>query len=169
MDTIRRSTPNHKLSIIALDAKEQARRVHAAIARRAFELFEKSGSGGHEQQDWRQAESALLRPICVGRLSLDDSFWISTDTAPFKEDTVNIWIAPRRLTICGEPRVINKEPISIKSYSQPREGEMIFRVVELPVEIDPKNVTGKFRGRFLEILLKKAQAKPEPAARAAAA
>ncbi|MGB8476529.1 MAG: Hsp20/alpha crystallin family protein [Candidatus Acidiferrum sp.] len=139
-----------------------------AIARRAFELFESHGSGAHEREDWRQAESALLRPICVGRMSVDDSFWISTDTAPFKENTVNIWVAPRRLTICGQPGV-KKEATSLRPPSPQAEEEMLFRVVELPVEIDPSNVTGKFRGRFLEILLKKAHPKPEHAASATAA
>jgi hypothetical protein len=48
-------------------------------------------------------------------------------------------------------------------------GEMIFQALDLPAEIDPSHVTAKINGWSLEILLRKAQAKPKPEARAAAA
>jgi hypothetical protein len=96
------SRAGEKLNIVALNADEQERRIHAAIARRAYEIFENRDSGTHEKDDWRQAESAILRPLCVGRMSVDDSIWLSMDAIHFQEGTINIWVAPQRLTICGK-------------------------------------------------------------------
>ena len=162
------SRASEKLNIVAVDADEQGRRIHAAIARRAYEIFENRGSGAHEQEDWRQAESALLRPLCLGRMSVDDSFWVSADATNFQEGTINIWVAPRRLTICGKLGPKKQAAKLISSSLAPQE-EIMFREVELPVEVDPSNVTAKIQGKFLEILLRKAQGKPEQNVKAAAA
>ena len=162
------SRTGEKISIIVVDADEQARRIHAAIARRAFEIFEKSGSGTHQQEDWRQAESALLRPLCVGRMSLDDSLFVSMDACYFQEGTIQVWVAPRRLTVCGKPRAKGQENKSTATTTPLRE-DLMFREVGLPVEVDPSNVAARFKGQSLEILLKKAQVKQEQAVRAAAA
>ncbi|MGC1414500.1 MAG: Hsp20/alpha crystallin family protein [Candidatus Acidiferrum sp.] len=162
------SRTGEKINVIAVDADEQARRIHTAIARRAFEIFEKSRSGTHQQEDWRQAESALLRPLCVGRMSLDDSLWVSMDACHFQEGTIEIWVAPRRLTVCGKPRSKGQEAISA-STTAPLHEDLMFREVGLPVEVDPSNVAARFKGQSLEILLKKVQVKQEQAVRAAAA
>jgi Protein of unknown function (DUF2934) len=162
------SRAGEKLSIIPLDAHEQERRIHAAIARRAYEIFVNRGSGTHEQEDWRQAESALLRPLCLGRTSLDDSLWLSMDATHFEKGTISIWVALRRLTICGKPRARKHTTTVAPNSSQPHE-ELMFREVGLPVAVDPLKVTARFKGQFLEILLRKAQAKPNQAVKAAAA
>ena len=47
--------------------------------------------------------------------------------------------------------------------------EMIFRVMDLPVEIDPPGTTVKLIGSSIEILLKKAKTEPEQKVQAAAA
>ncbi len=164
----KRSRATENIGIAAVDAEEQARRIHAAIARRAYEIFENRGSGLHEQEDWRQAESALLQPFCVGRMSLDDSLWVSMDGTHFQEGTINLWVAPRRLTVCGKPRAKRQAASLLPRNSHPEE-DLVFREVALPIEIDPANVRARFNGRALEILLRKAQAKPKVAVRAAAA
>lgn len=164
----RHSRSGEEVIISAVDANEQGRRIHAAIARRAYELFVNRGSGPHEQEDWRQAELALLRPFCLGRMSLDDSLWLSMDATHFQEGTISIWVAPKRLTICGKPRS-NGQAIPPAASSLQMQEEMMFREVALPVEVDPSNVTAKFNGQSLEILLKKAQAERGQTANAAAA
>jgi len=150
-----------------MDADEQTRRTQAAVARRAYEIFESRGSASwHELEDWRAAESELVRPLSCGRIMLGDNLWISADTALFREGTIDIWVAPRRLTICGEPRTKGKESAPVQAGSN-SEGERIFRVTDLPFAIDPFKVTAKLRGRFLEVLLGQAQEKPQPATTAA--
>ena len=46
---------------------------------------------------------------------------------------------------------------------------MIFRLMDLPVEIDPPGTTVKLTGSSIEILLKKAKTEPEQKVQAAAA
>jgi HSP20 family molecular chaperone IbpA len=164
----KRSRAGEKLNIVAMDANEQTRRIHAAIARRAYEIFENRGSGAHEQEDWRQAESELVMPLICGRTTLGDNLWVGSDAAPFQDGTINIWVAPRRLTICGKPHVKRRATAMMESSSR-REEEMIFRIIGLPVEVDPSRVTAGLNGTSVEIFLRKTQAKLEQEARAAAA
>ena len=148
--------------IVAVDASEQTRRVQEAVARRAYEIFESRGCASwHELEDWRQAEAEVVRPSCFGPMSVDGALWMGTDAAIFEEGTLEIWVAPRQLTICGKP-CAGKEGTDTKRSGSDRDGEMIFHVIDLTCEIDPSRVTAKIDGPSLEILLRKAIAEPEP-------
>ena len=154
--THKHSRTGEKLKLTPLDANEQARRVQEAVARRAYEIFERRGGAAwHELEDWRQAESELVPPCCGGKMTLNGSLWLGTDASTFEEGTIEIWIAPRHITICGKPR-IEKE----RAASGERRAEMIYHAVDLPLEVDPSGVTATFHGPSLEIVLRKAQAKP---------
>jgi hypothetical protein len=156
-----------KLAIIAAD--EQTRRTQEAVARRAYAIFASRGCAPrHELEDWRQAECELVSPFCCGRMTVGDSLWVGADAAAFQEGTIEIWVAPRKITICGKPRV--EKVGAHRKHSEPRPGgEMIFHVLDLSVEVDPSHVTAKFNGPSLEILLRTMQAKPQQEAQAAAA
>lgn len=163
------SKAGEKPEIIVVDANEQARRVQEAIARRAYEIFERRGSASwHELEDWGKAEAELVSPLCCGRMTVGDNLWIGTDAAVFQEGTTEIWVAPRKVTICGKPRcdrvIALRENIGIRP-----DGGLVFHVLDLPIEIDPSHVTAKFNGPSLEILLRKVQARPQQQAQAAAA
>lgn len=98
------SKAGEKPKIVAVDANEQARRVQEAVARRAYQIFERRGSASwHELEDWREAEAELVRPCCSGRMNVDGTLWMGTDAAVFERGTIEIWVAPHRLTICGKP------------------------------------------------------------------
>jgi hypothetical protein len=151
-----------KLKVVAVDASEQTRRVQEAVARRAYEIFEsRSSASWHELEDWRQAESELVRACCSGQMGLDGTVWVGTDAAVFEGGTIEIWVAPRQLTICGRPGVAKEDPATKRSGSCP-DKEMIFHVLDLSCEVDPSRVTAKINGSSLEILLRKADAGPEP-------
>jgi HSP20 family molecular chaperone IbpA len=161
------SRAQEKLRVVAVTASEQTRRVQEAVARRAYEIFESRGSAPwHELEDWRQAESELVRPRCSGQMNLNGALWIGTDAAIFEEGTIEIWVAPRHLTICGKPRVDKSDARRKHSGSHPSR-EMVFDAFDLPVEIDPSHVTAKFNGWSLEILLGKAPSKGQQQAAAA--
>jgi hypothetical protein len=163
------SRAGEKLKVVAVNANEQTRRVQEALARRAYEIFDSRGSASwHELEDWRQAESELVRSRCFGQMSLNGALWVGADAGIFEEGTIEIWVAPRQLTICGKPRVDQVDSHRKHIVSHPG-GEMIFHALDLPVEVDPSHVTTTFNGPSLEILLRKAQAKPKQEARAAAA
>ena len=163
------SRAQEKPRVVAVTASAQTQRVEEAVARRAYEIFESRGSAPwHELEDWRQAESELVRPRCSGQVNLNGALWIGTDAAIFEEGTTEIWVAPRHLTICGKPRV-DKSDARRKHIGSHPSRETVFHAFDLPVEIDPSHVTAKFNGWSLEILLKKAIGKPNEKARAAAA
>ena len=157
------SRAGEKIKILAVDASEQTRRVQEVVARRAYEIFESRGSAsGHDVEDWRQAQSELVRPCFSGRMSVDSTLWIGTDVGVFEEGTIEIWVAPHQLTICGKPRVEKEAAAATTegSGAYPH-GEIVFHVCNPTCEIDPSSVTAKINGTSLEIFLTKADAKRE--------
>jgi HSP20 family molecular chaperone IbpA len=148
-----------------IDGNEQMRRMQEAVAHRAHAIFESRGSRSwHELQYWSQAESELVRPLNCGRTTVGDRLWIGTDARIFEQGTIEIWVAPRKITICGEPRS-DKDVQGIGP--RPRE-ERIFRVLDLCLDVDPFHMTAKLHGPSLEILVNKAQAKSRQEAQAVA-
>ena len=143
--------------IVAVDAFEQTRRVQEAIGHRAFEIFESRGSiPGHELEDWRQAETELTGARCSGQIKRDGSLWVNAGAALFQPDTTEIWVSPRKLTICGKPHVLRSSSV-VRQEGPCRKGEMIFHVIDLACEVDPSRVTAKFDdAASLEIVLEKA-------------
>ncbi len=145
--------------IFAIDAFEQARRVQDAVGQRAFEIFESRGSlPGHELEDWRQAEVELTSARCSGQMKLDGSLWVNADAALFEPGSIEIWVAPRKLTICGKARVLRASSGAGREVPGDK-AEMTFHVIDLTCEIDPSRVTAKFdNAASLEIVLGKAEA-----------
>jgi HSP20 family molecular chaperone IbpA len=164
----KRAKNGERVKLTIIDGNEQMRRMQEAVAHRAYAIFESRGSGSwRELEDWRQAESELVRPLCCGRMTNGDSLWIGTDARIFEQGTIEIWVAPRKITICGKPRADKAD--ANRKLTRPCSGpEMIFRVLDLSVDIDPSQVTVKFSGPSLEILARKAQGKRQEARTAAA-
>lgn len=153
------SRAGEKIKVLAVDASEQTRRVAEVVARRAYEIFESRGSvSGHEVEDWSHAQSELVRPCFSGRMSVDSTLWIGTDVGLFEEGTIEIWVAPHQLTICGKPRAAAATTEGSGAYPH---GGTVFHVCNPTCEIDPSRVTAKINGASLEIFLRKADAKRE--------
>ena len=155
-----------RVKVTIIEANEQERRMQEAAAHRAYAIFESRGSGSwHELQDWGQAESEMIRPLSCGRTTVGDKLWIGTDARIFEQGAIEIWVAPRKITICGKPR-----PDKDAQGIGPRSGEeRIFRVLDLCIDVDPSHLTAKLHGPSLEILVRKARAKPRQEAQAAVA
>ncbi|HYL62675.1 MAG TPA: DUF2934 domain-containing protein [Candidatus Methylomirabilis sp.] len=167
MNPIRRASTASTVGIISVNSVEQARRIDQAIARRAYEIFERRGGmGWHELEDWRDAESEVRSKLCVGLTSSDDSLLVSCNVARFEDHSVGIWVAPKQMTICG--KLIGRNERRDKQDLQPYQG-VAFRVVALPVEIDPCRVVANLRHTFLEIRLPMIHPKYEERNRALAA
>lgn len=152
-----------KVKVVPVNATEQARRIQQAIARRAYQIFERRGGAGwHELEDWHKAESEILLPSCCGQMKSNGKLWIGTNASSFETGTIEIWVAPRRLTFCGNPSV-GKIHAPFKE-SRP---EMVYRVVDLPLEVETEGVVARFHGPSLELVLRQAQPKPASAMAAA--
>jgi Protein of unknown function (DUF2934) len=54
------------------DVDRRAKEIHEMIARRAYAIYEGRGHVcGHEIEDWLQAESEVVSPVCVGCMELN--------------------------------------------------------------------------------------------------
>jgi HSP20 family molecular chaperone IbpA len=154
------------IAVTTVNATEQARRIDETIAHRAYEIFERRGGmGWHELEDWRQAESDVRSKLCFGLTSSEDSLFVGCDVAGFEEGSVEVWVAPRQMTICGKP--FGPKEQTAKSETHPYRG-VVFRVVSLPVEVEPGRVLISLERNFLEIHLSTVHSKQESHVRAQA-
>lgn len=153
------SDPLPAVKTVAVAPAEQTRRIHAAIARRAYEIYEQRGPlGWHELEDWRQAEAEVRSKLCFGLTTRDHTILIGTDVAGFEPGTVELWVSPSQITLCGQAHRHEAHTTKARSCVDER---IVFREIALPYEIDPAGVDAKIRGRFLEIKLP--QARPQEA------
>ena len=87
-----------------VDPNGHGKRIREAIAGRAYEIFETRGcSPGHEIEDWRRAESEIVRPLGCGFTMWDEKISLNTDCSVFDEGIVEVCVEPRRLSVCGRP------------------------------------------------------------------
>jgi hypothetical protein len=151
-----------------VDAPEQMSRIQSAVAQRAYEIFQRRGAiPGHDLEDWQQAEAELLNRASYGLITLDHVIEIGTDISWFEPGTVELWVAPRRVTICGKLRTKNKR--FFKAPNIP--SGPVFDEIQLPAEIDSSRVETRLRGRSffdLEIQLPKVHSLAAPKRAAAA-
>jgi HSP20 family molecular chaperone IbpA len=139
------------IPVITISAEEQTRRVEAAIAKRAYQIFEKRGGmAWHELEDWRQAERELHGSICCSRTTENHTIIIGTDPGGFAPGSLEIWVAPTRVTLSGDwhPR----HPHHVAAGVHPPL-QHIFRSIELPCPVDPAGAQAYVRNQFLEIKL----------------
>ena len=155
----RMSRIGEKMTVVAMGSAEQKKRVRDAVARRAYEIFKRRGGmGRHQAEDCRQAETELLEPFCGGEMPVNEGIWFGTDPAAFEKGTIEIWVAPRQMTICGKRRA---EADASRPSALSQADLRTYRVVSLPAEVDPTKVTTKIKGptASLEIVLFSAKRK----------
>jgi len=144
----RHARDGETVRIVAVTSDEQTSRIHAAIARRAYEIYRLHGSNvRNELEDWRTAERELLCKLCFGRTTFGQKLWIGTDASRFCEGTIGIWVAAHQLTVFGTPYTGTAKP---GDKGKPVV-DTIFRVIPLDHEIDPVTVGARIRGTALEI------------------
>lgn len=150
MTGVKQIRVEHEVRVVPVGALEQERRVNEAIGRRAYELFEARGCASwHELDDWRRAESQVRCKMCFGLTEGENRILIGCDLNRFEEGTVEIWVAPRRITICGKPlERVAISPAPCADYKGP-----VFREIELKTEINPEEVAVDRKHRLLEIKL----------------
>lgn len=139
---------DEKFKISVVTAKDQPTRVEGTVARHAF--LEAACALGHEVESWRRAKSELVRPLCHGQMIRDDDIWVETNTGEFGEGTLEILVSPRHITICGKPRSSRIGEMTEGKDSRGK-NEIVFRILELPADVEPSAVTAKLNGPMLEI------------------
>jgi HSP20 family molecular chaperone IbpA len=147
--------------IVVVSAKDQMARIQGVITHDAL-----SGTAGsnpdHKLETWRDAKSELVRELRYGMMIRDEDIRVETDTEEFKKGTVEIWVSPRYVTICGEPRSWRTGKV-VEGCGSKKKCKILFRALDLPVDVEPSGVTAKLSGPILEIYFRKAHGKKDGA------
>jgi HSP20 family molecular chaperone IbpA len=140
----------------ALDSYEEfIQEIHRQITRRAYELFESSGfSHGHALDHWLRAESEILLNVLVEVAETETELTIRADVPGFGEKDLELRVTPRSLCIAGR-RQDPSEAKERKTLFSERRAKQIFRVLELPSQVDPDRVKATVSDGVLEIRLLK--------------
>lgn len=158
--------PTEVQFLVAQVLIERGKEIHDLIARRAYEIFERRGHiHGFDIADWLWAESELLYPCRHDLRELCDMFVLKGEVpGSFTRANIALSVEPHRLTVSGERKVDaicgDSEGTHIESVA-----ERIFRIHELPGEIDPSRTTAVLRGNILEVVMPKAAAAGHPMSR----
>ena len=135
---------------------EVAREINDLITRRAYELFESGGSAhGHDRENWFRAESEILFHAPVDIREGETAVTIRMDVPGFSENDLEVRIAPRRLCITAQRPEASEQQEGKTVYSE-RRSRRVFRVLDLPSQIDPDLTEATLSGGILEITLLKA-------------
>jgi HSP20 family molecular chaperone IbpA len=144
------------LNIFPSDAFfELAQELSDLIARRAYELYESRGSvHGHDAEDWLHAVSEILLNVFPDITETETEVTIRADVPGFSEKDLEVRVAPRSVCITGNREEVSEQTEEKTVYSE-RCSNRIFRVLDLPFEIDPNRVNATVSEGILEIKLLK--------------
>src|SRR5216684_2028282 len=132
-----------------------ASEIKDSIERRAYELFEsRRFEHGHDREDWLCAESEILLNVPVEITEGKTELTVHADVPGFGEKDLRVQVAPRCLCISGRREEASEQKEEKAVYSQ-RRSKHIFRLLDLPSEIDPNGVKATVRDGLLEIKLSK--------------
>ena len=134
---------------------EFASEIKDSIERRAYELYEARGfEHGHDGEDWLRAESELLLNVPVDITEGKTEFTVHADVSGFGGKDLEVQIAPRCLCISGRHEEASEETEQ-KAIASQRRCKRIFRLLDLPSEIDPDRMKATLSDGLLEIKLSK--------------
>ena len=134
---------------------ERAQEINELIARRAHELFESRGfAHGHDREDWLTAMSEILLNVPVDITETETGLTIRADVPGFSEENLEVRVAPRSVCITGKRQEASEQKEGETVYSE-RRSNQIFRVLDLPSQIDPDRVNATLGDGILEIKLLK--------------
>jgi HSP20 family molecular chaperone IbpA len=146
VESIQQSKPVKVIPI--REPAEYRKRLHDLIERCAYEFYESRGCvEGHALEDWQEAEVQVLCSDVhcpVGFIDLDAVLDVEASVGDFRAEDLEVDVEPLCLTIGGDhhPRPTDKP-------------HPVFRVLHLPVEIDPSKVTASLEGWMLHVVLPK--------------
>lgn len=134
---------------------ELAKELNSLIAFRAYELFESGGSvQGRDREDWLSAKTEILLTAPVDIVETETALAVRADVPGFGAKDLEVRVAATSLCITGtRPEASDlKEAKTVYSERRPQN---IFRVLDLPCEIDPNTVNATISNGLLELRLLK--------------
>jgi HSP20 family protein len=137
-------------------------RIHDAyntIAKRAYEMFDHDGKkDGCDVEHWLRAESELFHPMHFMMKNSDHTLRIRAEVPGFTAGDLEVSVEPRRLAITGKRKIEEERTKGTSVYFE-QCSDQIFRVVDLPVDVDPNRTTAKLKDGILELEIPKATSK----------
>jgi HSP20 family protein len=135
---------------------EHTQDVFNRIARRAYEIFESHGHmHGSDRKDWFLAESELLKPVKFHLAESGDRLTARAEVPGFDRREVKVSLEPRRLRISGIAEPPEDHP-SGKTDHSIRHEQLMFRVIDLPCEVDLSKARATLTDGTLEVVMPKA-------------
>jgi HSP20 family protein len=134
---------------------EHTQDVYNLIARRAFEIFESRGHmHGNDREDWLLAESELLTPVKFHLSVSGDQLTALSEVPGFSREEIKVSVEPRRLSISGKTEPHEDHQSGKRVYS--KHARLMFRVIDLPAEVDLSKARATFSGGTLDVVMPKA-------------
>jgi HSP20 family protein len=135
---------------------EHTQDVFNLIAQRAYEIFESRGHvHGNDREDWLLAESELLTPVKF-HLSVSGDHLIARAEVPgFSREEIKVSVEPRRLSISGKTEPHENHQSGRHAHSV-KHAHLMFRVIDLPAEVDLSKARATFSDGTLEVVMPKA-------------
>ena len=135
--------------------------VHDKVATRAFEIFASRGfTDGHDVEDWFLAEAQVLQPLPFEISETDKQIAVRARFPGFRGKDVEVRIGPRCLVISGQ-REEASEREKHNKVGVERALDQVFRVIDLPAEINPEEVKATLSDGELKITLAKGASGPK--------
>jgi len=129
--------------------------IYDDISRRAYELFAERGyQDGYHLEDWMRAESEALAPVPVEIVDNDETLTINAEVPGFAPKDLEVKVEPSRLLIRGQTETSTQRSEGKTIYTE-RQKNQIFRVLNLPTQVDPDRVTANLQDGILQITLHK--------------
>lgn len=144
-------------------------RIHDAIARRAYELFESEGCvNGNDERHWLDAEREILCSVPITTEESDAEIVVRAEVPDFTAGELEVDAESRRLTISGKHETRNeaKEGGSVSTEESSVE---ILRSIELASEVDTTKVSASLKDGVLTVQLPKVDLKKSASSKQQAA
>jgi HSP20 family protein len=134
---------------------ERINRIHGAIARRAYELFEREGRAeGNDVRHWLEAEKELLLPVNLTVEETESDIIVQVEVPGFTADDLEVNVEPRCLTITGlrQSKTDRKNAGTMESEES---SEDLFRSMELPSEVNTAKISATLTDGMLKVQMPK--------------
>lgn len=145
------------LNLVSLhELFEHTQDVFHLIALRAFEIFESRGRAqGNDREDWFLAESELLKPVKFHLSESGEQLTARAEVPGFNREEIKVSLEPHRLSISGKAGPREDHQTEKHTHSL-RHDQLMFRVIDLPCEVDLSRAKATFNDGTLEVVMPKA-------------
>lgn len=137
------------------DLSKRINRIHDAIARRAYELFENEGClDGNDVRHWLEAEEEILCSVPITTEESDAEIVVRAEVPGFTANELEVDAESRRLTISGK-RQSKNETKEGKSVTTEESSVEILRSIDLASDVDASKVSASLKDGVLTVQLPK--------------